>query len=58
MCMVAKAYVHIPLWNGYFKIRGTKEDPITYVIKMELTYIHFECGIIDPDVNRFLNEPG
>ena len=44
----------IPLWKGYFKIRGAKEDPIPYVIKMELTYIPVKCGIINPDVNRFL----
>ena len=43
----------IPLWNGYFEIRGTKEDPIPYVIKLELTYIPVKCGIINPDVNLF-----
>ena len=32
---------YIPLWNGYFKIRGTKEDPIPNVIKLELTYIRY-----------------
>ena len=47
--------LHIPLWNGYFKIGCTKEDPIPYVIKMELTYIPVKCGIIDPDVNWFFN---
>ena len=31
--------LHIPLWNGYFKIRGTIEHPIANVIKLELTYI-------------------
>ena len=41
----------IPLWKGYFKIRGTKEDPIPYVIKMKFTYVPDKCGIIDPDVN-------
>ena len=43
----------IPLWNGYFKIEDTKEDPIPYRIKLELTYIPVKCGIIDPDVNLF-----
>ena len=40
----------ILLWNGYFKVRGSKEDHIPYVIKLELTYIPVKCGIIDPDV--------
>ena len=31
--------LHIPLWNGYFKIRDTKKDPIPYMTKLELTYI-------------------
>ena len=43
----------IPLWNGYFKIGGTKDDPIPYVIKLELTYIPVKHGIIDLDVNWF-----
>ena len=43
--------LHIPLWNGYFKIRGTKEDPIPNVIKLELTYIPVECWIIYPYVD-------
>ena len=43
--------LHIPLWNGYFKIRGTKVDPILNVIKLELTYIHVECWIIYPHVD-------
>ena len=47
--------LHITLWNGYFKIRGTKKDPIPYVIKLELTYIPVKCGIIDHDVNWFFN---
>ena len=47
--------LHISLWNGYFKIGGTKEDPIPYVIKMAITYIPLKCGIIDPDVNWSFN---
>ena len=35
----------------YFKIRGTKEDPIPNVIKLELTYIPVEFWIIYPYVD-------
>ena len=45
----------IPLWNGYCKIRGTKEDPIPNVIKLELTYIPVECWIIYLYVDWFLD---
>ena len=47
--------LHITLWNGYFKIRGTKEDPMPYVIKLEPTYTPVKGGIIDPNVNWFFN---
>ena len=47
--------LHIPLWNDYFKIRGTKEDPIPYMTEFELTYISVKHWVIDPDVNRLFN---
>ena len=47
--------LHIPLWNGYFKIWGTKEDHIPYMTKLELTYISVKHWVIDPDVNRLFN---
>ena len=40
--------LHIPFWNGYFNVGGTKEDPIPYVTKLELTYISVEGGIVYP----------
>ena len=45
----------IPLWNGYFKIRGTKEDPIPNVIKLRLTYIPVACWIFNPYVDWFFD---
>ena len=46
---------HIPLWNGYFKIRGNKENPTLNVIKLELTYTPVECWIIYPYVHWFFD---
>ena len=30
--------LHFHLWNGYYKIGGTKEDPIQYMTKLELIF--------------------
>ena len=38
--------LHIPCWNGYFNVGGTKQDPIPNTIKMELNYIPVQCGVI------------
>ena len=55
LLQLLRAILHIPLWKGCFKFRGTKEDPISYMTELELTYIPINCGIIDPYVNRFLD---
>ena len=36
--------LYIPLWNGYFKIRGAKEDPIPYMTKLELALFLLNIG--------------
>ena len=49
--IVAKGHAAHSFMEWIFKIGGTKEDPIPYVIKMELTYFAVKSEIIDPDVN-------
>ena len=40
--------LYITFWNGYFNIRGTKEDPIPYITNLELTYISVQGGTVYP----------
>ena len=48
--------LHISFWNGYFNVRGTKEDPIPNMIKLELTYIFTDQdGIAYPYVDWLFN---
>ena len=49
--------LHIPLWDGYCTIRGTKEDLVPYMTKLKLTFISVKHWVIDPDVNRLFNQP-
>ena len=47
--------LHIPFWNGYLNVGGTKEDPIPCVTKLEPTYICVQGGIVYPYEDRFFN---
>ena len=35
---------------------GAKWDSIPYMVKVALTYIPFECGVVDPYVDRFFDQ--
>ena len=48
--------LYIPFWNGYFNVGATKEDPILYVTKLELTYISVQGGTVYPYEDRFFNQ--
>ena len=37
------------------KLRGVIWDSVPYMVKVILTHIPVECGIVDPYVDRFLN---
>ena len=50
--------VHISLGRIYFKARGVKKDFVQNMIKIELTNIPVESGIVYPDVDGFLYGPG
>ena len=47
--------LHIPLCNGYFMIRDTKEDLIPDMNKLGPTDVSVKHWVIDPDENRLLN---
>ena len=49
--------VCIPIGTVYFKARGVKKDSVPYMVKVELTNIPVKCGIVYPDVDRFLYGP-
>ena len=51
-------WMHIPLGRVYFKARGVKKDSVPDMIKMELTNIPIESGIVYPDVDGFHYDPG
>ena len=40
------------------KIRGAEQDSVPYMMKVILTHIPVECGVVDPYVYRFLNGSG
>ena len=40
------------------KLRGAKQDSVPYMVKIILTHILSECGVVDPYVDRFLNGSG
>ena len=50
--------VHIPFGRVYFKARGVKKDSLPDMIKVELTYVPIEGGIVNSDVIRFSYSPG
>ena len=50
--------VGIPTGRVYFKARDVKKDFVPYMVKVELTSLPVKCGIVYPDVDRFLYGPG
>ena len=50
--------VHMPIVIINFKVKGVKQDYIPYMMKVILTHIPIECGVVDPNVYRFLNGSG
>ena len=40
------------------KLRGAEQDSVPYMMKVILTHIPVECGVVDPYVYRFLNGSG
>ena len=42
--------VHIPINITNFKVRGVEQDSVQYMMKVILTYIPIECGVVDPNV--------
>ena len=40
------------------KVRGVKQDSVPYMMKVILTHIPIECGVLDPNVYRFLTSSG
>ena len=41
-----------------FKLRGVEQDSVQYMMKVILTHIPVECGVVDSYVYRFLNGSG
>ena len=37
------------------KLRGVEQNSVPYMMKVILTHIPIECGVLDPYVYRFLN---
>ena len=46
--------VHMPIFITNFEARVIKLDSVLYMMKIIHTYIHIECGVIDPNVYKFL----
>ena len=49
--------VHMPIVIINFKIKGVKEDPVPYIVKVLLTYIA-TWRIVDPNVYKLLYSSG
>ena len=45
-----------PIIITNFKLRGVEQDFVPYMMKVILTHIPVEYGVVDPYVYRFLNE--
>ena len=50
--------VQMPIVIVNFRLRGIKQDSALYVVKVILTHIPVEFGIVDLYVYRFLNDSG
>ena len=55
---IERCSVHMPIVINYFKVRGVKQNSVPYMMKILLTHIPIECGVVDPNVYRFLNSSG
>ena len=42
--------VPMPIVITNFKVRGFRQDSVSYMIKIVLTHIPIECGVVDPNV--------
>ena len=47
--------VCMPIIITNFKVRGVEQDSVPYMMKVILTHIPIECGVVDPNVYRCLN---
>ena len=50
--------VCMPIVITNFKVRWVNKGSVPYMMKIILTHIPVESGIIDPNVYRFLNSSG
>ena len=48
--------VCMPIVITNFKVRGVKQDSVPYMMKIILTHIPIQCGVVDPNVYQFLKE--
>ena len=40
----------MPIVITNFKVRGVKQDSVPYMMKIILSHIPTECGVVDPNV--------
>ena len=50
--------VHMPIIIVNSKLRGAKQDFVPYMVKVILTHIPDDCGVVDPYLDGFLNGSG
>ena len=50
--------VHMPIIIINSKFRSAKQDSVQYMVKVILTHIPVECGVVDPYVDRFFDGSG
>ena len=50
--------VHMPIIITNSKLRGAEQDSVPYMMKVVLTNIPVEGGVVDPDIYRFLDSSG
>ena len=42
--------VCMPIVITNFKVRGVRQDSVPYMMKIILTHIPIECGVVDPNI--------
>ena len=50
--------LQVPIIITNFNLRGVEQDSVPYMMKVILTHIPVEGGVVDPYVYRFLNGSG
>ena len=50
--------VWMPVIIINFKPRGVEQDSVPYMMKVILTHIPVECGVVDPYIYKFLYGSG